>query len=376
MKVNYITQPEKIPQLNSQAIKTINKVSETYAFRTNSYYNNLINWDDPEDPIKKIVIPEEGELTQWGTLDASNEHYYTVAKACQHKYQDTALLLVNEVCGAYCRYCFRKRLFMNDNDEASYDISEGLSYISNHPEITNVLLTGGDPMILGNKRIKQILQDLRNIPHVNIIRIGTKMTAFNPFRISEDKELLSIISEHSKARKRIYIMNHFDHPREITPEAIEAVTKLISAGAICVNQCPLVKGVNDNSAVLAELFKKLSFIGCPQYYLFQGRPTEGNQSHVVPMVQGYFLFEESKKYISGLAKRVKYVMSHSSGKVEIIGVDDDFIFLKYHRSRDKKLLGKIRLFRRDDNAYWMDNLIPFELKRSKSNAPVMTISSK
>lgn len=363
MKVTYITNPDKLEELDLHSIETIRRVSEVYTFRTNTYYNNLIDWNDPSDPLRKIVIPDADELNKWGSRDASNEQSYTVTKACQHKYQDTAVLLVNEVCGAYCRYCFRKRLFMNDNDEASYDIREGLNYINDHPEITNVLLTGGDPLILGTNRLRQIISDIRNIPHVNIIRIGSKLTAFNPLRISQDNELLQLISQYSKPRKRIYIMNHFDHPREITPEAVEAVTKLITAGAICVNQCPLVKGVNDDATVLAELFKRLSFIGCPQYYLFQGRPTEGNQSHVVPMVQGYFLFEESKKYISGLAKRVKYVMSHSSGKIEIIGVDDDFIFLKYHRSRDKKLLGKIRLFRRNDNAFWFDELDSLQMKK-------------
>jgi len=362
MKITYITHPEKMHQLNSESKKIIKEVSEVYAFRTNTYYNTLINWDDPADALRRIIIPEKSELDKWGSLDPSNELSYTVSKACQHKYQDTAVLLVNEVCGAFCRYCFRKRLFMNENDEASYDIREGLDYISAHPEITNVLLTGGDPLILGTRHLRKIISDIRNIPHVNIIRIGTKMTAFNPFRISEDDELLQVIKEFSKPKKRIYIMNHFDHPREITSEAIAAVTKLISAGAICVNQCPLIKGVNDDSKVLADLFKRLSFIGCPQYYLFQGRPTEGNQSFVVPMVQGYFLFEESKKYISGLAKRVKYVMSHSSGKIEIIGVDDDFIFLKYHRSRDKKLLGKIRLFKRNDYASWFDELEHLQMK--------------
>jgi L-lysine 2,3-aminomutase len=131
---------------------------------------------------------------------------------------------------------------------------------------------------------------------------------------------------------------------------------LIKAGAICVNQCPIIKGVNDNPDTLAELFRKLSFIGAPQYYLFQGRPTEGNQPYEVPIVRGYEIFEEAKKRISGLAKRVKFSMSHETGKIEIVGVDENFIFLKYHRAHDEDNLGKMLIFKRDDEAFWFDDL--------------------
>ena len=107
----------------------------------------MVDWDDPADPIRRLVIPDGRELRDWGRLDASNEAAYTVARGVQHKYPSTVLLLVNEVCGAYCRYCFRKRLFMEGNDETSLDVSEGLEYIRRTPTVTNVLLTGGDPLV-------------------------------------------------------------------------------------------------------------------------------------------------------------------------------------------------------------------------------------
>ena len=117
-------------------------------FRANDYYLNLIDWDDPSDPIRQLIIPRQEELNEWGKLDASNEESITVARGVQHKYVDTVLLLCNEVCGAYCRYCFRKRLFMDVIDEVTNDVTEGIEYIRQHPEVNNVLLTGGDPLLM------------------------------------------------------------------------------------------------------------------------------------------------------------------------------------------------------------------------------------
>lgn len=121
----------------------LKEVTDRFVFRVNSYYLSLINWDDPKDPIRKLVIPGEGELMEYGRWDASDEDTNYVVPGCQHKYRTTALLIVSEVCGAYCRYCFRKRLFRNDVKEAQSDVTLGLEYISSHPEINNVLLTGG-----------------------------------------------------------------------------------------------------------------------------------------------------------------------------------------------------------------------------------------
>lgn len=361
MKVSYITNPLKIPNIDNTSAEIIKKVSQKFVFRANDYYLNLINWEDENDPIRQLIIPRIEELNDWGKLDASNEKAYTVAKGCQHKYRDTALLLVNEVCGAYCRYCFRKRLFMNDNDEASLDVSSGIEYISGHKEITNILLTGGDPLIMATKKLADIFKRIEHIPHIGIVRIGTKMTAFNPYRILNDPELLQLISDFTAKGKAVYIMNHFDHPRELTDAAEEALKALMKAGAICVNQCPIIKGVNDDAATLAELFRKLSFIGAPQYYLFQGRPTEGNDPYKVSIIRSYEIFEKAKERISGLAKRVKLSMSHETGKIEIIGADANFIFLKYHRAHNEENLGKILIYKRNDEAYWLDDLEPVEI---------------
>jgi len=164
-KIKYLTKLEQIPQLTDTEREEMQKVNDQFVFRTNDYYQSLIDWDDPNDPIKRIIMPDVEELNEWGELDASNEEKYTKVHGLEHKYTSTALLLVNEVCAAYCRFCFRKRLFMNENDEVTKDISAGLEYIKNNKEINNVLLTGGDPMILSTSKLEPIIQQLakRNI---------------------------------------------------------------------------------------------------------------------------------------------------------------------------------------------------------------------
>lgn len=356
MKVRYITHLSKLDGLTAAERRRLEPVAERYVFRLNSYYERLIDWNDPDDPLRRLVVPLESELNDWGELDASKEATYTPVRGCQHKYSDTALLLVNEVCGAYCRYCFRKRLFMNDNDDASVDHSGGLAYIQEHEEITNVLLTGGDPLILSTRRLDTILNDVAAVPHVRIVRIGSKMLAFNPFRVLDDPELPKMIADYCESGTQIYIMNHFDHPRELTVEAREAIRVMREAGAMMVNQCPVVRGVNDNAIAFASLFRELSFAGCPQYYVFQGRPTAGNEPYEVPIVEGFQIFTEANRRVSGLAKRARFAMSHRTGKIEIFGVDERHIYMKYHRSHLEEDYGQMVIARRDDEAYWLDQL--------------------
>jgi KamA family protein len=346
MRVRYLTNLSKLDGLTPEERRRLEPVAARYVFRLNTYYQQLINWNDPNDPLRN----------DWGTLDASSEASYTPVRGCQHKYTDTALLLVNEVCGAYCRYCFRKRLFMNDNDDAAIDHRSGLKYIAEHEEITNVLLTGGDPLILSTRRLETIISDVAAIPHVRIVRIGSKMVAFNPYRVLDDPELLRMIEDFCESGTQIYIMNHFDHPRELTPEARRAIKLLKQAGAMTVNQCPIVRGVNDSPRTFGALFRELSFVGCPQYYVFQGRPTAGNEPYEVPIVEGYQIVLEAARHVSGLAKRARFAMSHKTGKIEVFGVDDRYIYMRYHRAHNKEDFGQIVVARRDDGAYWLDQL--------------------
>ena len=151
-------------------------------------------------------------------------------------------------------------------------------------------------------------------------------------------------------------MTHFDHPRELTREAVEAVDTLINCRAVCFNQCPLVKGVNNDPLVLRELFEQLSFIGCPQYYVFQCRPTQGNLPYVTSIVEGYKVFLNANYHLSGIGSMARYCMSHQSGKIEVIGLDEDSLYLKYHRAQLESDLHKIIICERNDQARWFDEL--------------------
>ena len=355
-KVRYITTLDKLTQISDAERKALEPVAEKYAFRLNDYYRNLIDWNDPDDPIRQLVVPRTDELADYGQLDASNEEANTVARGVQHKYVDTTLLLCNEVCGAYCRYCFRKRLFMNDNDEATNDISEGLAYIRNHAEVTNVLLTGGDPLLMSTRRLREIFLALRDIEHVRIVRIGSKMPAFDPGRVLNDDALLREFQAFRTTHQSLYLMAHFDHPRELTTHALNGLAACIETGVICVNQCPLIRGINDDPKVLADMWATLSYAGCPPYYLFQGRPTAGNEPYEVPITEGWRIFQQALTANSGLARRAKYVMSHESGKIEILAVDRRNIYLRYHQARDPGDLGRFIQAKRDDQAAWLDQL--------------------
>ncbi len=355
-KVKYIINLDLVEGLAEKEKKELKKVTDKFAFRTNNYYNSLINWNDIDDPIRRIVIPTLEELEVWGKLDASNESKYTKVHGLEHKYPDTALLLVTDVCGIYCRFCFRKRLFMNDNDEVARNVDEGIKYIKDHPEINNVLLTGGDPLVLATFKLEKILRALAEIPHVRIVRIGSKMLAVNPFRVLEDSSLLKLFEWfNTKTDKTLYLMNHFNHPREITQEARNAVRLVRETGTPLTNQTPILRGINDSVDTLQELIEELSFIGVPPYYFFQCRPTAGNKTYSTKIEETLDIIETVRLRVSGLAARVRYVMSHETGKIEILGRTENLIFFRYHRAADPGNAGRFMIFKRNPSAHWFDD---------------------
>jgi KamA family protein len=370
-KPKYVTSIDQMTELSDDEKQKLRPVADKFVFRSNDYYQSLIRWDDPDDPIRRIVMPDTGELVEFGEWDASDEAGYTAVKGLEHKYADTALLLVNNVCGAYCRFCFRKRLFTDDNDEVTNDIGGPLEYIRSHREISNILLSGGDPLILSSARLEGIISRLRQIEHVGIIRIGTKMPAFNPFRILNDASLPAMLSRYTTPGKKIYIMMHFNHPRELTPEAIESIRLVQRAGAITFNQTPLIRGVNDDSQVLTELIQRLSENGVIPYYIFICRPTAGNKTFVVPIERSFALLDAARRRLSGLARHVRLCMSHKSGKIEVVGVMGNRIVLRYHRAADPFDEGRVMVFESNPENCWFDDYndkTPIQLKEERPRA--------
>ena len=354
-ETKYITNIEHLENLTQQQRVSLSKVADQYSFRANTYYLSLINWDDPNDPIRRVIIPQICELDQWGRLDPSDEQSYTKLQGLEHKYDSTALLLVSSVCGGICRYCFRKRVFIDSEKECLQDIDSAMDYIKTHQEITNVLLTGGDPLVLSTAKLEDIIGRLSEIDHVRIIRIGTRMPVFQPSRIVEDQSLLDMLSKYNTPRRTIYIMTHFVHSNELSDLALKAIMLLHKTGVEIANQTPLIRGVNDNPEALANLLSNLSFVGVVPYYIFQCRPAIGNKAYAIPIEEGYNIVEQAKAKVSGLAKRVRFVMSHSTGKIEIVGVTDECIYLKYHRAAEDQNNGRFLVFKRNPKAYWLDD---------------------
>ncbi len=223
--------------------------------------------------------------------------------------------------------------------------------------------------MLPTERLDDIISKLRDIDHVKIIRIGTKLPVYDPFRIIEDPSLLKMVKRYSQENRRIYFVIQFNHPREISREAVHAVSLIQDAGAITVSQTPLLRGVNDDPKTLSQLFKNLSFIGVSPYYVFQCRPTIGNRHFQVPVETSYVIVEKAKTMCSGLAKRAKFVMSHSTGKIEVVGITDKYVYMKYGQAADPENIGMFMVFERNPQAFWFDDYLePMDFHRIDSDA--------
>lgn len=305
-----------------------------YPLCINPYYLSLINIDDPDDPIRKMCIPDVNEFSEGGQADTSGENENTVVQGMQHKYKQTAMILSTNQCSMYCRHCFRKRMVGASSDEIAEHLPDMVAYVSQHTEIDNVLISGGDAFLNSNKTINQYLEAFSQIPTLDFIRFGTRTPVVLPQRISEDDELLQIL-EYYNERKQIIVVTQFNHPKEVTPEAIKAIRMLKEIGCVVRNQTVLLKGVNDNSSVLAELMNKLVSYGVIPYYIFQCRPVEGVKNQFqVPLMRGIDIVETAKEKMNGQAKSARYAMSHPTGKIEILGKTwDNKMVFKYHQAK-------------------------------------------
>jgi len=358
MKKNDIKTIEQLEQYTSFTPRErgeIKKVIESHPMLVSQYYMDLINWNDPNDPIRKMVIPSKNETISEGSFDTSGEYENTKFCGLQHKYSQTALILTTNKCASYCRHCFRKRLAGVATDEIVTDWDLVIKYIGEHKEITNVLLSGGDPLTLPTKRLATILQKLSAIQHLKFIRIGTRVPVVDPDKIVNDDALLNLFEAYSREKKQLFVITQFDHPREITPRSIEAINKLNDAHVIIRNQTVLLKGVNDNPAVMAELQGELTRIGVMPYYIFQCRPVK-KIKHIfqVPLFSASKIIEETRSMLDGPSKGFRFVMSHKTGKIEILGCLDDQLYFKYHQAKDRLLLGKIFHKKLSKNDCWLD----------------------
>lgn len=353
-----ITDIKAIPGLSPEEFNAIQRVTEFFPFRVTSHYLSLVDWEDPHDPLRRIVVPDEGELDSGGSLDPSREKSFYVLPGMQHKYPDTVLLLVSHQCAGYCRYCFRKRLFLRRCiGEHPSDINNCTEYIRNHPEIRNVLLTGGDPLTLSSKWLMEIIRKVTLLPRIEAVRIGTRMLSWDPGRVIADRFLLQELSELTGAQ--IYIMTHYAHARELCGKALEAIRLLRHCGVAICNQTPIIRGVNDSADALEDLFNALVAAGVSPYYIFQVRPTVGNSIYSVPILEAYMILRAAQSRCSGLAARARYIISHYTGKLHVCGLTDEHLVMVYHRAAFPGDRGRTILVKRsvanNSNAFFRMN---------------------
>ena len=330
--------------LTEEEAQVMNRIAEEYPMFTNSYYLSLIDPANPDDPIRKMSIPSAWELAGGGDADTSGEGSNTVFPGMQHKYAQTALILSTSKCSMYCRHCFRKRMVGLTDDEIAQHLDDMAAYIKDHPSINNILISGGDSFMNSNERIAEYLEKFAALPQLDFIRFGTRMPVVLPQRITDDPELLSILENYGKL-KQIYVVTQFNHPREVTPQAIAAVKALMKIGIVVKNQTVLLKGINDDPAVLGELLIRLSACGVVPYYIFQCRPVRGVLNHFqVPFERGYEIVDQAKALQNGQGKCVRYALSHQTGKIEIIGkAPDGQMIFKYHQAKSPEDANRIFL---------------------------------
>lgn len=254
----------------------------------------------------------------------------------------------------YCRHCFRKRLVGISEEETADNFEKAADYIREHKEISNVIISGGDALLNSNEALEHFLDVLSSMEQLDFLRIGTRTPVTFPFRITLDPELVELLKRYDR-KKKIYVVTQFNHSAEITEESEKAVRMLLDAGISVKNQTVLLRGVNDDPDVLGRLLKGLTAIGVIPYYIFQCRPVSGVGTHFqVPILKGAEIVERAKQMQNGFGKGFKYVMSHRTGKIEILGVwEDGRMLFKYHQAKYDADRGRIFAVKLGENQTWL-----------------------
>lgn len=289
-----MTRPEDIAKKFDIPLEEIKGLENEFNIRITPHYLSLIK--EKGDPIYRQVIPDKDELID-GELfeDPLAEDRDSPVHNVVHRYPDRCLFLISHVCASYCRFCTRKRKVSDSSKINSKWIQDGIDYIAAHPEVRDVVLSGGDPLMVTDYVLERILAGLREIPHVEIIRLGTKMPCVLPQRITP--KLCKMIRKYHP----IYVNTHFNHPWECTPEAEKACAMLADAGCPVGNQAVLMKGVNDDPDVMLELHRKLLKMRVRPYYIYQADLTKGTNHFRTPVSKGLEIMDKLRGHTSGLA---------------------------------------------------------------------------
>jgi len=319
---------EVFPQISDEDADDIQKVLSRFRMAITPYYASLIDINNPHCPVKQQAIPSGNELhdAPGDMKDPLEEDRDQIARGLTHRYPDRVLMLVTDICNMYCRHCTRRRL-VGERDAAYSEkvIAAQIAEIKKRPQVRDVLLSGGDPLTMSNRKLESILKRLRAIKHVQIIRIGSRSPVVNPFRITP--ALVKMLRRYHP----LYINVHFNHYKELTPEAVAACTRLADAGIPLGNQSVLLRGVNDCPHIMKKLVHELLMARVRPYYVYQCDLSMGISHFRTHVSKGIEIIEALRGHTSGLAVPTfvvdcpagggkvplmpNYVLSHSDDKV-------------------------------------------------------------
>lgn len=318
----------KLFGFDEQQCARIKNVGKRYRWSISPYYASLMDLSCEDDPIMIQSVPSEEELDETGHEDPMSEEFTSPAPCVTRRYPDRLIINVTNQCAMYCRHCQRRRNIGEvDKHQPHRNLVAALEYIRKNKEIRDVLITGGDALLLSDSKIDWLLSELDNIEHVEIKRLGTRTIVTLPQRITP--ELCAVIKKHPP----LYINTQFNHPREITPESKRACDMLVEAGAVLGNQAVLLKGVNNNPHVMKKLNQELLKIRVRPYYIFHAKPVRGTRHFITTVDEGIKIMDKLRGYTSGLAVPAyiinapsgygktpvlpQYVLGRSEGKIKL-----------------------------------------------------------
>jgi len=314
-RITRIGQLAKFIPLSAEEIAQLKLVTMRYPLSVTPYYLSLINPDDPDDPIRKQAIPSVLEMTMGslGVEDPLGEREDTVVPGLVHRYPDRVLMVLTDICPMFCRHCTRKREWRHGGwVRTPAEVEAMLDYIRQHKTVRDIILSGGDPLTLSTRHLEDVIRRLRQIKHIEIIRIGTRFPVVLPQRI--DNELCTMLSKYGP----IWLNTHFNHVREITPEAAEACDRLVRSGVPVNNQSVLLRGVNDSIEAQMALCHGLLRIKVRPYYLFQCDEVQGTEHLRTPVEVGVQIIEGMRGHTSGLAVPTFVIdLPNGGGKVPL-----------------------------------------------------------
>ncbi len=290
----------------------LENIEGTFNWGISPYYASLMDPDDPSCPVRRQVVPRIEEMhDELGVWDPLKEEDHSPVENLIHVYPDRVAFCISSICPTFCRFCLRKRMVETfGNSISEENLQEGYEYIRNTPAIRDVLLTGGDPLLMPDERIEEIVGKIHEIPHVQLVRIGSRSPCTLPSRITDE------LCERLARYQPFWINTHFNHPKELTPEAVAACGRIVDHGIPMGNQTVLLKGVNDSAAVLKELGERLVAARVRPYYLYQCQVLKGTAHFRVEVERGVQFMRELRGRTSGFAIP-QYVLDTPYGKVPL-----------------------------------------------------------